>query len=140
MRAVIDTSIVVRAVLRPLGTVGPVLRRLRAADYVLLYSPGLLAEILDVLRRDRFRTKYGIQEDDVENLLMLMVLRGEEVLPSTRIADCRDPKDNQILEIALDGKADVIVTGDDDLLVLHPFRRIPIVGPAEFLARLDIPP
>jgi uncharacterized protein len=103
---------------------------------VLLYSPGLLAEILNVLRRDRFRTKYGIQEEDLESLLILLVLRGKEVLPSTRIEACRDPKDDQILEIALDGKADIIVTGDDDLLVLHPFQGIPIVGPAEFLARL----
>lgn len=139
MRAVIDTSVVVRAVLRPLGTVGPVLHRLRAGDYVLLYSPGLLAEILEVLRRDRFRTKYGVQEDDIEILLTLIVLRGEEILPSTHIENCRDPKDNQILEVAVDGKADVIVTGDNDLLVLHPFRGVPIVGPAEFLARLPGP-
>lgn len=136
MRAVVDTSIIVRAVLRPLGTVGPILRRLQAGDYVFLYSPGLLAEILDVLRRDRFRIKYGIREEDLETLLSLIVLRGEEVLPSTRIQACRDPKDDQILETALDGRADVIVTGDDDLLVLHPFQDIPIVGPAEFLARL----
>ena len=60
-------------------------------------------------------------------------------MPSTHIENCRDPKDNQILEVAVDGKADVIVTGDNDLLVLHPFRGVPIVGPAEFLARLPGP-
>ena len=137
MRAVVDTSIIVRALIKPKGTVGPLLRRLEAGDYVLLYSPGLIVEILDVLRRDRFRTKYGVQEDDLETLLTLIVLRGEEVLPSVRIEVCRDPKDDQILEVAVEGKADIIVTGDDDLLVLHPFRDIPIVGPAEFLAQLD---
>lgn len=139
MRAVVDTSIVVRALIKPNGTVGPLLRRLEAGDYILLYSPGLLAEVLDVLRRDRFRIKYGIREDDLETLLTLIVLRGEEIFPSTRIEACRDPKDDQILEVAVEGEADVIVTGDDDLLVLHPFQGIPIVGPAEFLARLDQP-
>jgi uncharacterized protein len=136
MRAVVDTNIVIRALLKRRGTVGPILERLEAGHYTLLYSPGLLTEVLNVLRRDRFRTKYGVREEDLEALLTLIVLRGQEVLPSTRIVECRDPKDDQILEIAVDGRADIIVTGDEDLLVLTPFRDIPIVGPAEFLARL----
>ncbi len=137
MRAVIDTSIVIRALLKRQGSVGPVLGRLEEGHYVVLYSPGLLTEVLDVLRRDRFRIKYGVREEHLKALVALIVLRGQEVLPSTRIRECRDPEDDQILEIAVDGRADVIVTGDNDLLVLDPFREIPIVRPAEFLARLD---
>jgi predicted nucleic acid-binding protein len=49
---------------------------------------------------------------------------------------CRDPKDDKFLEVAVAGKADVIVSEDEDLLVLHPFRGIPIVGPAQFLEML----
>ena len=49
---------------------------------------------------------------------------------------CRDPKDDVILETALVGGADAIVTGDKDLLVMHPFRGIPILTPADFLARI----
>jgi uncharacterized protein len=130
MRAVIDTSILVRALLKRRSTVGPVLERLRAGEYVLLYSENLLKEIIDVLRRDRFR-------QDVEALSALFVSKGVGLVPAEQIEECRDPNDNKILEVAVAGKADVIVTGDNDLLVLNPFRGIPIIGPAEFLARLD---
>ena len=49
------------------------------------------------------------------------------------ITDCRDPKDNKFLEIAVNGDADYILTGDQDLLILNPFRDILIVPPAYFL-------
>lgn len=137
MRAVIDTSILIRAVLNPRGTVGPILERLRKAVYTLLYSLPLMEEIVDVLSRERFRTKYGIRKQDIEALFMFLILRGEGVVPQERIEACRDPKDDKLLEIAVEGKADALVTGDGDLLVLHPFRGIPIIGPAEFLRRLD---
>ena len=50
------------------------------------------------------------------------------------ITACRDPKDDKFLTLAVAANADYIVTGDDDLLVLHPFRGIQIIKPAEFLA------
>lgn len=46
---------------------------------------------------------------------------------------CRDPKDDMYLELALSGQADCIITGDQDLLVLNPFKNIPIITPLEFL-------
>ena len=52
---------------------------------------------------------------------------------TVRITACRDPKDNKFLELAVSAKAACIITGDKDLLVLHPFRAIPIVTPADFL-------
>ena len=137
MRAVVDTTILIRALIKPQGTVGPVLRRLRDGAYRLLYSESLLAELVDVLGRPRIRGKYGISPDDVATVLTLIDLRGELVMPRRRITICRDPKDNQVLEAAIAGRADVIVSGDDDLLVLNPFEGIPIVGPADFLAMLD---
>ena len=51
-----------------------------------------------------------------------------------RVADCRDPDDNMYLELALVAQASMIVSGDQDLLVLHPWRGIPIVRPAGYLA------
>ena len=50
-----------------------------------------------------------------------------------RIAACRDATDDKFLELAVNGKADMIVSGDADLLVLNPFRGIPIVSPAAFV-------
>ena len=75
-------------------------------------------------------------DHDVQTVLALVLLRGEPVAPGRTIAICRDPKDDKYLELAAAGQADVIVTGDDDLLVLDPFEGIPIVGPAQFLAML----
>ena len=49
---------------------------------------------------------------------------------------CRDPKDDKFLEVAINGGAEWIVTGDNDLLVLHPFEGVDIVSPADYLARL----
>ena len=137
MRAVVDTSILVRAMIKPQSTVGPVLPRLWDGAYRLLYSESLLVELVDVLGRPRIRGKYGIGPDDVATVLTLIDLRGELVVPRRRITVCRDRKGNQVLEVATSGRADIIVTGDDDLLVLNPFEGIPIVVPAAFLAMLD---
>ena len=137
MRAVVDTNILVRALIKPQGTVGPVLRRLREGAYRLLYSESLLAELVDVLSRPRISGKYGIGREDVATVLTLIDRRGELVVPQRRITVCRDLKDNQVLEAATSGGADFIVSGDDDLLILNPFEGIPIVIPAVFLPMLD---
>jgi putative PIN family toxin of toxin-antitoxin system len=136
IRAVIDTNILVRALIKPDGTVGPVLQRLRQGQYTLLYAPPLLEELVDVLNRPRIRRKYGLTEADIRTVVGLLLLRGEAVTPAERITICRDPKDNKFLEVAVAGEADVLVSGDEDLRVLHPFRGIPIVPPVEFLEML----
>jgi len=51
----------------------------------------------------------------------------------TTIRVCRDPRDDKFLELAVDGRADLILTGDSDLLTLHPFRGIAILTPAQYL-------
>jgi len=58
---------------------------------------------------------------------------GVFIAPKITIQACRDPKDNIFLKLALTGRADCIVSGDKDLLVLHPFRKIPIISASEFL-------
>jgi putative PIN family toxin of toxin-antitoxin system len=133
IRAVIDTSILIRSILKPKGSTGPILRQLKAGRFLLLYSEALLEELADVLSRPRFREKYGVSAADIINILTLLVFEGEEVSPATPIAACRDPKDNKVLEAAVAGRADLIVTGDDDLFVLNPFEGIRILGPGAFL-------
>jgi len=137
MRAVIDTNIIVRALLNPRGTVWPVLERLRAGRFTLIYSAPILQELLVVLRRPRMRGRYRIDEDTIEGVRRLIVERGVEVTRTRAIQVCRDPRDDMFLEAAIAGDADVIVSGDEDLLVLSPFEGIPIVGPAAFLSMLD---
>ena len=137
MRAVIDTNILVRAVIKPQGSVGPVLQRLRRRDYTLLLSRATLDEFVEVIHRPRLRTKYQLSESTLRAVLRLVVVRSELVHPDVPIAVCRDPKDDKFLEVAVAGQADVIVSGDADLLILAPFANIPIVSPSRFLAMLD---
>jgi putative PIN family toxin of toxin-antitoxin system len=136
MRAVVDTNILVRAIIKPDGTVGPVLHQLRLGRYTILYARVLLAELVDVLNRPRIRHKYHLSDDDIKTVLGLVLLRGEPVTPQRTIAVCRDPKDDKFLEVAIAGKADAIVSGDDDLLALNPFEGIPIITPRAFLRLL----
>ena len=137
MRAVIDTNILVRAVIRPQGTVGPVLLRLRDGAYTLLHARPLLEELVDVLNRPRIRDKYGLTGQDIQTVLGLLLLRGEAVTPRERITACRDPNGDKFREVAVAGQAGVIVSGDDDLLELDPCAGMPIVGPSTFLQMLD---
>jgi putative PIN family toxin of toxin-antitoxin system len=137
IRAVIDTNILVRAVIKPTGSVGPVLQRLRRREYTLLISRETLDELAAVLHRPRLRTKYELSDRVLRATIRLVVLRGELIYPDRRIAVCRDPRDDKFLELAAGSNAQVIVSGDEDLLTLSPFERIPIVSPARFLAMLD---
>jgi putative PIN family toxin of toxin-antitoxin system len=142
MRAVIDTGVFVSALIRKQGTTGDVLRALRDGRFTAIYTTDIVVEIIDVLGREKFRAKYHIEPDDITILVNLIRLRGELVTPTQKVTAppsgtmCRDPKDDKFLEAALVAKADCIVSGDADLLVLNPFEEIPILRPAEFLARL----
>jgi len=136
MRAVVDTNVLVSALILPHGRVGPVLLRLRQGDYTLLYAQSLLEELVDVLNRPRIRHPYGLTDADIQTVVSLILLRGEAVAPQRRITACRDPQDDKFLEVAVAGGADVIVSGDQDLLALHPFEGIPILLPADFLQML----
>ena len=105
---------------------------LAAAQGSLLVSNQTAAELDEVLRRPKF-DKYVSESQRLEFLTAL--LRQAEVIEVLDvIMECRDPKDNKFLELALSGKGSHIVTGDADLLVLHPFRGIPVVSPQSYLA------
>ena len=136
MRAVLDTGVLVSALIKPGGATGEVLRSLRDGNFTLIYSTDILVEIIDVLGRSAFRLKYHIEPDDITVLVNLVRLRGEVVTPRKKITACRDPKDDKFLDTELAGKADCIVSGDADLLALMPFENIPILRPAEFLAKV----
>ena len=136
MRVVIDTGVLVSGLIRPRGTTGEALLALRDGKFTVLYSNETIMEIIDVLGRDKFRLKYHITPDDISALINLIRLRGEVVIPKQRVADCRDPKDDKFLDVALSGDADYLVSGDLDLLSMNPYRSIPVVTPAEFLAMI----
>lgn len=122
--------------IRPRGTTGEVILALRDGKFTVLYTNETIMEIIDVLGRDKFRLKYHILPDDISALINLIRLRGEVVIPKQRVADCRDPKDDKFLDVALSGDVDYLVSGDLDLVSMNPYRSIPIITPAEFLAMI----
>lgn len=134
VRAVVDTNILIRALIKPRGTVGPILTQLAVGAYTVVYSQPLLDELVEKLALPRIRDKYGLDHQAIETTLALLALRGEWVRPTRVVKVCRDPNDNALLEAALAGSAEYIVSGDQDLLVLRRFETVRIVTPRVFLA------
>jgi putative PIN family toxin of toxin-antitoxin system len=132
MRAVLDTNVLLSA-LRG-GRTRAILIALAAGRFQLLSSPPLTRELRLVLARPEWRK--ALDAADCRELLSIITEASHIVHPTQRITACRDPEDNALLECALAGHADYLVTGDRDLLVLDPFRGIRILRPAEFLTRL----
>ncbi len=132
MRVVIDTGVLVSAVLLPRSiprqAVDAALRRAK-----LLISEETATELDDVLRRPKF-DKYVTVALRLE-FLAALVNSAEIVAIEQPVTGCRDPRDDKFLALAVNGRADFIVSGDQDLLVLHPFQGISIVSPVVFLAR-----
>ncbi len=130
-RVVLDTNVVMSAVLLPRSIPR------QALDQVLEYGTMLISsatvvELHDVLRRPRFDAY--VRADERLAFLTTLVRDAEWVEIAHLVTDCRDPKDNKFLELALSGQATHIVSGDEDLLVLHPFCGIPILTPQTFLS------
>lgn len=136
-RSVIDTNILIRALIKPLGTVAPIIVRLQQGKFTLVYSQQLLDELIEKLELPRIRIKYGLDREKIENFLTLLVALGERVEPDRKVSVCRDPDDNLVIEVALAGKAEFVVTGDEDLLVLKQFETVRFITPREFLSILD---
>ena len=97
----------------------------------ILLSVPVILELADVLGRNKLN-KYVLEEERMRFLVGLLK-KAELVRVTETIDSCRDPKDNKFLELAVAGHASCIVSGDKDLLVLNPFRRVPIITPSELL-------
>lgn len=132
MRCVVDTNVFVSAALSESSWPGLVVKWLDK-NSGLLKSVVTEQELFEVLKRPRIATK--ISPSFIDNLHLLFAV-AESVRITERVAICRDAKDDKFLELALNGSANFIVTGDHDLLALHPFAGIPIVPPAIFIQML----
>jgi putative PIN family toxin of toxin-antitoxin system len=136
MRVVVDINVLVSAQIKPSSMIGSILKHLQADSYTLLYYPRLLDEFQQVCFRPHLLQRYHLKKNEITNTVHLMALRGQVITITTSVNVCRDPDDNILLSLALDGHANYIVSGDKDLLVLNPFQGIPIIPPAEFLELL----
>lgn len=131
MRAVIDNNVIVSALLAD-GVPRNVFNKLLDTGTILISAP-ILLELADVLGRSKFE-KY-ITYDERMRFLVGYLKDAEMTEVTEEIDICRDPKDNMLLELAVSGDADYLITGDSDLLDLDPFRGVEIFAPREFLDR-----
>lgn len=129
-RWVLDTNTQVSRLLMPGGTAA------RAVDHALalgvpLVSDDALAELAEVLSRPRFDRYVSLA--DRQRFVALLGGVARRVAITHRVQACRDPRDDKFLHVALNGEAEAIVSGDNDLLVLDPFHGVRILSPAAFL-------
>jgi len=98
---------------------------------VFALSAAVDAEIAGVLSRPKFASAIPLARR--ERLLQILRQAAVWFEPTVRVTDCRDPKDDKYLELALAAGAETIVSGDDDLLMLDPWRGLRILRPADYL-------
>jgi putative PIN family toxin of toxin-antitoxin system len=131
-RIVIDTNVFVSAILLPRSVPRQAVDKVLDRGIV-LFSEATMAELTEVLYRPKFHDYVSMEERTL--FLGQLSLTAEFVSIIQQVRECRDPKDDKFLEVALNGRADVIITGDADLLALHSWREIPILTPTEYQIR-----
>lgn len=136
-RYVFDTNTLVSALLLAGSRPSQALRRALQTGRVLL-SPATAEELVEVLQREKFE-RY-VTPLERKEFLVALLQRAVLVEPTEGIRACRDASDDKFLELAIAGGASYSVSGDRDLLALHPFRNVAIVTPAEFLQAIDQEP
>ena len=136
MRAVIDTNVLIAALLWR-GPPHALLEHVRAGSVSMVSSPVLLEELADVIGRAKFDAILARSSTSREKSLTEVRQLAEVIEPPPLPAPvCRDPDDDEVLALALAARADLIVSGDADLLVLQQFEGIPILDPAQALQRI----
>ena len=128
---VLDTNTLLSAALSDKSITHAAYKKART-NFQIVLSYKVWNELLTVFSRPKF-DKYL---DEIEKQIFITALHQNAIFiePTETITDCRDPKDNKFLELAVASDAQFIITGDDDLLVLNPYRGITILKSGDFLA------
>lgn len=129
MRVVVDTNVLISAVLKRTSTPA-VAVRLAVRHGRLLRSEATMRQLRDVMVRPHLARLIA---PAAAEWILAMLADAEDVAIDETIIACRDPTDDKFLEVAVNDRADVLVSGDGDLLALDPFRGIPIPPPGPFL-------
>lgn len=127
-RMVLDTNVLVSALLFPAGQLSWLREAWQSEAIVLLASSDTTRELIRVLAYPKFRLTTDERDDLLADYLPWCETVDVSELPDTPA--CRDPSDRPFLELALAGSADALITGDYDLLVLAPVFRVPILSPS----------
>ena len=136
-RVVVDTNVLISAALRGGSAPRRVLHAIQTNGGVLLFANETFDELRSRLLRPKF-DRYVTPQGRL-GFLGQVISVSEWVAITGATLGCRDPDDDRLLEAALLGEATCLVTGDRDLLAMNPFRGIPVLAPAVFLADLSGP-
>ena len=134
LRVVLDTNVLISALIGD-GSEYELVKMCLKGEFMLVTSPMMLEEFKEVAVRPRFNAATEELAEFVESLVEI----AEVVLPTEKVSFPRDPGDEKILEAAIEGKADHIVSGDNDLLALKSYRGVRIANAAAFLEELAKP-
>ena len=144
VKAVIDTNIWVSALLNPHGFPAKILKGFKRNLFQSVVSEPMLEELVEVFNRPRIKDKYEITENEIKELIILIEEKSEHIFPSGTLELCRDKDDNVILETAISGRVEYLVTRDDDLkfdLNVSDFlerNSITVISVSKFLSILAI--
>jgi putative PIN family toxin of toxin-antitoxin system len=130
VRVVLDTNILVSALLFPGGRGEAALREIIEERDELVLSKPIVDELLGVLAR-----KFSRDAEELAHVAVFLSELAQFVKPRRRLRVVEDKPDNRILECALTGRADAIVTGDRALLALGKYRAVRIVSLRDYLDR-----
>ena len=128
MKVVIDTNIWISYLLGSL--LQDLDEKILSKDIKVVVSEYMLKELTEVSNRPKFKNIFSAHR--MKELFSLLDSYAIVVSPTQKVNACRDKKDNFLLEVALEGEADYLITGDEDLLVLNPFHGIKIIRPKDF--------
>ena len=132
LRFVIDTNVLISSILIKKSSSDATLKKVRNLGN-LLFSEATFEELQTTLSRSKFDKYVSLQVRS--EFIFRLRLESELVEIVERVYLCRDEKDNKFLEVAINGKADYLITGDNDLLVLRPFKDVKIMTINEFLGK-----
>lgn len=133
-RLVFDTNVLISGLLTD-NSVPQKIFDYAQTKAILLISEETFQELAEVLTQSKFDRYITLEKR--AKFLNLLNLKAEMIEIKTKINLCRDPKDNKFLELAVNGKANYLISGDQDLLILNPFQKISILSPQAFTLTSD---
>ena len=129
---VVDTNVLISAILSP-KSISAIAVKKALIDYDLHFSKATFDEVSEVIKRDKFKKFLEKRADERDEFIKDLQDLGIFIKPTKSITDCRDPKDNKFLEVALTCNAIFLVSENNDLRTLSPYNGIKILTPTEFL-------
>lgn len=138
LRIVLDTNVIVSAIISPYGAPRQIFEAWRQRRFDLLISEAIIAEVARVLRYPRLQENFRLVEADIQIVLDSLLNDAYLLEDLYQVRRSRDPDDNIFLACALEGKADYLVSSDAHLLEIKYYHGTQIINPHQMLGLLSV--